>query len=79
MALTPADIDFDRHIISVNKNYQRLNGKDYIYPPKTEAGYREVVMPKVLETCLKDFWQTSTMYNLQTASFLTTGAGSADR
>ena len=35
-------IDFDGHIISVNKNYQRLNGKDYIYPPKTEAGYREV-------------------------------------
>ena len=53
--LTPEDIDFDRHIISVNKNYQRLNGKDYIYPPKTEAGYREVVMPKVLENCLKDY------------------------
>ena len=35
LALTPEDIDFDRHIISVNKNYQRLNGKDYIYPPKT--------------------------------------------
>lgn len=49
LALTPEDIDFDRHIISVSKNYQRLNGKDYIYPPKTEAGYREVVMPKVLE------------------------------
>ena len=29
LALTPEDIDFDRHIISVNKNYQRLNGKDY--------------------------------------------------
>ena len=55
LALTPEDIDFDRHIISVNKNYQRLNGKDYIYPPKTEAGYREVVMPKVLENCLKDY------------------------
>lgn len=50
LALTAEDIDFDRHIISVNKNYQRLNGKDYIYPPKTEAGYREVVMPKVLKT-----------------------------
>ncbi len=55
LALTPEDIDFDRHIISVNKNYQRLNGKNYIYPPKTEAGYREVVMPKVLESCLKDY------------------------
>ena len=55
LALTPADIDFDRHIISINKNYQRLNGKDYIYPPKTEAGYRDVVMPKVLKTCLRDY------------------------
>ena len=25
LALTPEDIDFDRHIISVNKSYQRLN------------------------------------------------------
>ena len=63
LALTPEDIDFDRHIISVNKNYQRLNGKDYIYPPKTEAGYREVVMPKVLEACLKDY--LSKLYDVQ--------------
>ena len=63
LALTPEDIDFDRHIISVNKNYQRLNGKDYIYPPKTEAGYREVVMPKVLENCIRD--HLATIYDLQ--------------
>ena len=63
LALTPEDIDFDRHIISVNKNYQRLNGKDYIYPPKTEAGYREVVMPKVLESCLKDY--LAKLYDVQ--------------
>ena len=48
---------------SVNKNYQRLNGKDYIYPPKTEAGYREVVMPKVLESCLKDY--LAKLYDVQ--------------
>ena len=63
LALTPADIDFDRHIISVNKNYQRLNGKNYIYPPKTEAGYREVVMPKVLESCLKGY--LAKLYDVQ--------------
>ena len=63
LALTPEDIDFDRHIISVNKNYQRLNGKDYIYPPKTEAGYREVVIPKVLENCLKDY--LAKLYDVQ--------------
>ena len=63
LALTPEDIDFDRHIISVNKNYQRLNGKDYIYPPKTEAGYRDVVIPKVLESCIRDY--LATCYDLQ--------------
>ena len=63
LALTPEDIDFDRHIISVNKNYQRLNGKDYIYPPKTEAGYREVVMPKVLESCLREY--LAKLYDVQ--------------
>ncbi|RHO12500.1 MULTISPECIES: site-specific integrase [Clostridium] len=63
LALTPEDIDFDRHIISVNKNYQRLNGKNYIYPPKTEAGYREVVMPKVLESCLKGY--LAKLYDVQ--------------
>ena len=63
LALTPEDIDFDRHIISVSKNYQRLNGKDYIYPPKTEAGYREAVMPKVLENCLKDY--LAKLYDVQ--------------
>ncbi len=50
LALTPEDIDFDRHIISVNKNYRRLNGKDYIYPPKTEAVYREVLCRKCWKT-----------------------------
>ena len=64
-ALTPEDIGFNRHIISVNKNYQRLNGKDYIYPPKTEAGYREVAMPNVLENCLKDY--LAKLYDVQPA------------
>lgn len=63
LALTPENIDFHRHIISVNKNYQRLNGKDYIYPPKTESGYRDVVIPKVLESCIRDY--LATCYDLQ--------------
>lgn len=63
LPLTPENIDFNRHIISVNKNYQRLNGKNYIYPPKTEAGYRDVVIQKVLESCIRDY--LATIYDLQ--------------
>lgn len=36
---------------------------DYIYPPKTEAGYRDVVIPKVLESCIRDY--LATCYGLQ--------------
>lgn len=61
LALTPEDIDL--HIISIYKNYQYLNRKDYIYSPKTEAGYRDVVISKVLENCLRDY--LSKCYDIQ--------------
>lgn len=36
LALTPKDIDMEKQTISINKSYQRLQGKDYITDPKTE-------------------------------------------
>ena len=33
LALTPADIDFAQGTLSINKSYQRMNGKDVITPP----------------------------------------------
>ena len=34
-ALTYEDIDLEKRCITINKSYQRLNGKDMITPPKT--------------------------------------------
>ncbi len=45
LALTPADLDFERKIIHVTKSFQRINGEDIITPPKTEKGIRRVLMP----------------------------------
>ena len=36
LALTPADFDFEKRTVSINKSYQRLNGEDLITTPKTE-------------------------------------------
>ena len=35
LALTPADFDFEKRTVSINKSYQRLNGQDLITTPKT--------------------------------------------
>ena len=36
LALTPADFDFERGTVKINKTYQRLKGKDVITSPKTK-------------------------------------------
>ena len=36
LALTPADFDFEKRTVTINKSYQRLNGQDLITTPKTE-------------------------------------------
>lgn len=40
LALTPADFDFKKGTVSINKSYQRLNGRDVITTPKTEKSNR---------------------------------------
>ena len=34
LALTPADFDFEKRTVTINKSYQRLNGQDLITPPR---------------------------------------------
>ena len=34
LALTPADFDFEKGTVSINKSYQRLNGQDLITTPR---------------------------------------------
>lgn len=48
LALTPADFDFDRQTLAINKSYQRLKGKDVITSPKTPKSNRTIKMPKFL-------------------------------
>ena len=57
LALTPLDIDFERSIIRIEKNYQRVDGEDYITSPKTHKGNRTVVMPEVIKKCLADYME----------------------
>ena len=41
-ALSPADIDLDNKIISINRTYQRIGGKDVFTSPKTRKSKRKI-------------------------------------
>ena len=55
LALTPADFDFEKNTVSINKTYNRLNGRDVITPPKTEKSNRVITMPKFLSDEMQDY------------------------
>lgn len=55
LALTPADFDFKKGTVSINKSYQRLNGQDVITTPKTEKSNRVITMPQFLIEEIKDY------------------------
>ena len=55
LALTFADIDLEKNIITVNKSYQYLNGKDVITPPKTPKSNRKVNIPVFLAEDIQDY------------------------
>ena len=63
LALTPADIDFDKDTLTINKSYQRLGGKDIITTPKTPKSNRVVMLPEVLKTVLRNYMEKC--YGLQ--------------
>ena len=48
LALTSADFDFDKEMVTINKSYQRLHGKDVITTPKTKKSNRTIKMPHFL-------------------------------
>lgn len=54
LALTPADFDFEAGLLSISKNYQRINGRDIIQPPKTEKGKRKIALPPFIVSMMKD-------------------------
>lgn len=55
LALTPADFDFTKKTLRINKSYQRLEGKDVITDPKTPKSNRVIVMPDFLAVEIEDF------------------------
>lgn len=63
LALTPADIDFEKHTISINKSYQRLGKKDVITPPKTPKSKRVISIPEFLVADLRDYLDS--LYEVQ--------------
>ncbi len=63
LALTPADIDFEKGTLRINKSYQRINGRDVITTPKTPKSNRTVTIPDTLQTCLKAYMKQ--IYDLQ--------------
>ncbi|MCM1276775.1 MAG: site-specific integrase [Lachnospiraceae bacterium] len=55
LALTPADIDFNKCTLRVNKSYQRIEKKDVITPPKTPKSKRVISIPQFLADELKAY------------------------
>lgn len=63
LALTPADIDLDKHTISITKSYQRLGKKDVVTPPKTPKSKRLITIPEFLVADIKDYMDS--LYEVQ--------------
>lgn len=55
LALTPADFDFQRQTVTINKSYQRLKGRDVITSPKTIKSNRVIKMPEFLCEEMQDY------------------------
>ena len=55
LALTPADFDFERKTLTINKSYQRIHQEDIITTPKTKKSNRVISMPQFLCDEMQDY------------------------
>ena len=55
LALTPADYDFERKLLTINKSYQRIKGQDVITTPKTKKSNRTIKLPQFLCDEIQDY------------------------
>lgn len=55
LALTINDIDFENKLISINKTFHHLNGKDYVTSPKTHKSNRIISIPDFLVDELQEY------------------------
>lgn len=58
LALTPNDFDFDTNTLSITKSYQRIKGEDIITTPKTRKSKRRIVMPEMVASEMRDFFDS---------------------
>ena len=63
LALTAGDFDFEHRTVTINKSYQRIDGRDVITDPKTTKSNRVVKMPDFLAEEIKTY--LSKIYGLQ--------------
>ncbi len=55
LALTPADFDFEKKTVSINKSYQRIDKRDIVTDPKTPKSNRVIKMPDFLAEEIQEF------------------------
>ena len=55
LALTAGDFDFERGTVTINKSYQRIDGRDVITEPKTPKSNRVIKMPDFLIEEIKEY------------------------
>ena len=63
LALTPADFNFTKKTVRINKTYQRIHGQDLITSPKTRKSVRTVEMPDFLCDEMQDYLKS--LYKVQ--------------
>ena len=63
LALTPADFDFEKRTVTINKSYQRLNKQDVVTTPKTPKSNRVIQMPDFLCDEMQDYFKQ--LYGLE--------------
>ena len=63
LALTPADFNFDKKTVRINKTYQRIHVQDLITAPKTKKSVRTVEMPEFLCDEMQDYLKS--LYKVQ--------------
>ena len=61
LALSPPDIDLDNKLISINRTYQRIGGKDVFTSHKTKKSKRKIPIPDFLCQELSDYIQSRYM------------------
>lgn len=61
LALSPADIALDNKLISINRTYQRIGGKNVFTSPKTRKSKRKIPIPDFLCQELSDYIQSRYM------------------